>query len=128
MIFSCMIILNLQRINVMNEWMINEFSDQSHSVLSFLIASSTMSLWNNTCDISVAVYCYQQRLSSVYCSKTWITKYVLSRVDFQTAKLIILLFQIHFHHIEFIIWAFYILNVSLNDDIQYFWITTMLTL
>ncbi len=123
-----MIILNLQRINAMNERVINESSDQSHSVSSFLIASSTMSSWNNTCDISVAVYCHQQRLSSVYCLKTWITKYVLLWVDFQTAELIILLFQIHLHHIKFVIWTLYILNISLSDDIQYFWITAMLTL
>ena len=103
MISSRTIILNLQRVNVMNERMINESSDQSHSVSSFLIASSTMNSWDNTCDTSVTVYCYQQRLSSVYCLKTWITKYVLSWVDFQTAELIILLFQIRLHHIEFII-------------------------
>ena len=110
------------------EWMINEFSDQSHSVSLFLIVSSIMNSWNNICDISVAVYCHQQRLSSIYCLKTWITKYILLQVDFQTAELIILLFQICFHHIKFIIQALYILNVLLSDDIQYFWITAMLTL
>lgn len=128
MISLHMIILNLQRVNVMNERVINESLDQSHFVLSFLIVSSTMSSWDNTCNISVAVYCHQQRLLSVYCLKTWITKYILLRVDFQTAELIILLFQIRLHHIESVIQALYILNVSLSDDIQYFWITAMLTL